>query len=72
LLALLASCSSVINLARRLAHPVTNTTIVVRASGPAITYIPVNLMSPVVQAEFQNMVLRMTVSMLSSYEQKNL
>jgi hypothetical protein len=49
-------------------EPITNTSIVVRASGAAITYVPLNINDALVRSEFQNLILRMVVSILSSYE----
>jgi hypothetical protein len=52
--------------------PIRNTSIVVRPSGPTVTYVPLNIMAAAVRSEFQNLILRMTVSMLSSYEPRHL
>ena len=48
--------------------PITNTSLVVRASGPAIVYLPLNINDAEIRSEFQNLILRMPVSTLSLYE----
>jgi hypothetical protein len=44
--------------------PVTNTDIIVRPSGPRVTYVVLNINNPAIRSEFQNLVLRMSVSIL--------
>ena len=44
-----------------LGTPMTNTTIVVRSTGPPITYMALNITDPAIRLEFQNLVLRMSV-----------
>ena len=48
--------------------PITNTRIVVRASSAAITYMPLNINDMLVRLEFQNLILRMVISILSLYK----
>jgi hypothetical protein len=42
--------------------PITNTDIIVRPSGSRITYVVLNINNPAIRSEFQNLVLRMSVS----------
>jgi hypothetical protein len=51
--------------------PIRNTSLVVRPSGPTVTYVPLNITNAAIRLEFQNLILRMSVSMLSSYEHRH-